>query len=73
MTNEKLNGKVEVPNWVMGMTYIFCWAFAILLIVFEITGYLTYRPMLVALAVYLIFWPVFQVSPGEIIKRIFPG
>ncbi len=70
----KLNGdKVEVPAWVMAVTYIFCWLFAAALIVFEFTGYLSYRPLLVALAIYLIFWPMFQTNPAELIRKVFPG
>ncbi len=70
----KLNGdKVEVSRWVMVVTYFLCWLFATALIVFEFTGYITYRPLLVALAIYLIFWPVFQTSPAELIRKVFPG
>ncbi len=70
----KLNGdRVEVKAWVMVVTYVLCWAFGIALIVFELTGYIAYRPLLLALSIYLIFWPVFQTSPADLIRKVFPG
>lgn len=70
----KLNGnKVEVATWVMVVTYLLCWSFAIALIVLELTGYLVYRPLLLALAVYLLLWPVFQTNPADLIRKVFPG
>ncbi len=70
----KLNGdKVQVSTWVMVVTYILCWSFAVALIVLELTGYLVYRPLLLALAVYLLLWPVFQTNPADLIRKVFPG
>ena len=70
-TKEKLNGKVEVPAWVMLITYVLCWTFAIAIIASELTGYLDYRPLLIALAIYLLLWPVLQISPVEMIRKVF--
>jgi hypothetical protein len=69
---DSMNGSVEVPVWVMAVTYFMCWAFGLGIVVGEITGWLSYRPLLLALAIYLIFWPVVQLPPQEILKRIFP-
>lgn len=70
----KLNGeKVKVQSWVMVVTYILCWTFAAVIITFEFSGIGVYRPLLICLAIYLVLWPVFQVSPVEMIRRIFPG
>lgn len=71
-TRESLNGKVEVPAWVMAVTYILCWGFSIALVVAQLIGHITYRPLLIGLGLYLLLWPVFQVSPAEMIRRIFP-
>jgi len=72
-TKKKLNGTVSVPTWVLAITYMLCWGFAVALIVSQLTGHIEYRPLLLALAVYLLFWPVFQVTPAEIIRKVFPG
>ncbi len=70
----KLNGdKVEVSKWVMVVTYILCWSFGVALVILELTGYLTYRPVLVALSIYLLLWPVFQTNPADLIRKVFPG
>ena len=69
---EKLNGTVEVPAWVMAVTYILCWSFAVALIVGQMVGHLTYRPLLIAISIYLLLWPVFQISPAEMIQKVFP-
>lgn len=74
VSKRKLNGdKVEVAAWVMAVTYVICWGFGIAIIVSEVTGYIVYRPLLIVLSVYLIFWPVFQANPAELIRRVFPG
>lgn len=74
VTRRKLNGdKVPVPAWVMVVTYVMCWAFGAAIILFEFTGHGVWRPLLVVLAIYLILWPVFQVSPAEIIRKVFPS
>ncbi len=70
----KLNGdKVQVPTWVMAVTYFICWGFGISLVVGQLIGKIAYRPLLIVLAIYLIFWPVFQTNPAELIRRVFPG
>ena len=71
-TREKLNGTVPVPAWVMAVTYILCWGFAVALVLAQLIGHIEYRPLLVGLGIYLLLWPVFQVSPGEMIRRVFP-
>lgn len=74
MERRKLNGeKVPVQPWVMAVTYVLCWVFGLAIIVLEITGVGVYRPLLIALAIYLLLWPVFQVSPAEMIRKVFPG
>ena len=32
-TKENLNGKVEVPAWVLAVTYVLCWGFAVAVMV----------------------------------------
>jgi hypothetical protein len=68
-----MNGKVEVPAWVMGVTYVLCWGFATALVVAQLTGHVVYRPLLVAVAIYLLLWPVFQINPADLVRRIFPS
>jgi hypothetical protein len=68
-----MNGKVEVPAWVMGVTYVLCWSFAIAITVAQLIGHIEYRPLLLALGVYLLLWPVFQVSPADLVRRILPS
>jgi len=69
---ELSNGHVEVPTWVMVVTYILCWTFAVALIVSMLTGHIEYRVLILALAVYLMLWPVFQITPAEMLRKILP-
>lgn len=74
MVVRKLNGDtVEVPAWVMAGTYLLCWAFASALLWVQIFGQVTYRPLLIGLSIYLLLWPVFQVSPAQMVRKIFPS
>ena len=67
-----MNGKVEVPAWVLAVTYVLCWSFAVALVVSQLTGHIEYRVLLLALAIYLLLWPVFQITPAEMVRKIFP-
>ena len=39
----RVNGKVEVPAWVLAVTYVLCWSFAVALVVAQLTGHIEYR------------------------------
>lgn len=74
VTRRKLNGdEVEVPAWAMVITYVLCWVFGALILLFEFAGIGVYRPVLVTIAIYLILWPVFQVSPAAMVRKLFSG
>lgn len=66
------NGKIEVPTWVMAMTYIMCWAFAAALIIAMLTGHVENKGVIIGTIIYLITWPVVQLSPNQMLKSILP-
>jgi hypothetical protein len=72
-TRERLNGVIKVPTWIMVVTYFMCWGFGIALIGLLLWGDIQHQGVIIATAVYLITWPVFQANPSEIIRRVFPS
>ena len=42
------------------------------LVIAQLVGHIEYRPLLLMLGIYLLLWPVFQISPAEMIRKVFP-